>query len=136
MVKKTKHPNEQTFKNRKTVANKAGDSSDPSSIIHQLLVSCLGMWQRLLLSPSVLLSLSPPFHLLYRVTLSSFTLLSSSPPLPPSSPLASFFSLLSCSSSSYLCISLSNPDVKQPYFKSSLATLLSVKLCAWSDSFC
>lgn len=44
--KKTKHPNEQTFKNRKTVANKAGDSSDPSSIIHQLLVSCLGMWQR------------------------------------------------------------------------------------------
>lgn len=46
MVKKKKHPNEQTFKNRKTVANKAGDSSDPSSIIHQLLVSCLGMWQR------------------------------------------------------------------------------------------
>lgn len=28
------------------MANKAGDSSDPSSIIHQLLVSCLGMWQR------------------------------------------------------------------------------------------
>lgn len=44
--KKKKHPNERTFKNRKTVANKAGDSSDPSSIIHQLLVSCLGMWQR------------------------------------------------------------------------------------------
>lgn len=28
------------------MAKKAGDSSDPSSIIHQLLVSCLGMWQR------------------------------------------------------------------------------------------
>lgn len=28
------------------MANKAGDSSDPSSIIHQLLVSGLGMWRR------------------------------------------------------------------------------------------